>query len=182
MRDYPRKDEQKIIEVVSHRMFLMNLIRRTSISQAALLVIIFFIMTPGASAAVTIQKISESELDEWIKAKDNKIVVTFMAAWCGPCIDELPALNKLYKKYKENGLKLVGISIDLEGPKAMQPIIDKLQVSFPVYWYGDAAVQKFSLFAIPMIFLVKDGQVVEKLPGRRSEKVLNKKIREFLSE
>ena len=63
----------------------------------------------------------------------------------------------------------------------MQPIIDKLQVRFPVYWYGDAAVQKFSLFAIPMIFLVKDGQVVEKLPGRRSEKILNKRIQEFLS-
>ena len=138
--------------------------------------------TPQAGPAVTIEKISESALDVLINARNNKIVVTFMAAWCGPCIDELPALDKLYKKYKEKGLKLIGISIDLEGPRAMQPIIDKLQVSFPVYWYGDPAVQKFSLFAIPMIFLVKDGQVVEKLPGRRSEKALNKKIREFLSQ
>ncbi len=138
--------------------------------------------TPQAGPAVTIEKISESALDVLINARNNKIVVTFMAAWCGPCIDELPALDKSYKKYKEKGLKLIGISIDLEGPRAMQPIIDKLQVSFPVYWYGDPAVQKFSLFAIPMIFLVKDGQVVEKLPGRRSEKALNKKIREFLSQ
>jgi len=30
--------------------------------------------------------------------------------------------------------------------------------------------------------LVKDGQIIEKLPGRRSEKVLNKKIREFLKQ
>ena len=105
-----------------------------------------------------------------------------MAAWCGPCIDELPVLNKLYQKYKKQGLKLIGISIDLEGPKAMQPIIDKLQVSFPVYWYGESAVQIFSLFAIPMIFFVKDGRIVEKLPGQRSEKALNKKIREFLGQ
>ncbi len=33
-----------------------------------------------------------------------------------------------------------------------------------------------------MIFFVKDGQIVGKLPGRRSEKVLNKKIREFLGQ
>ena len=158
----------------------MNLIRRTSITQAVLLIIIFFIMTPGAGAGVTIQKISESALDELINAKNNKVLITFMAAWCGPCIDELPALNKLYQKYEKQGLKLIGISIDLEGPKAMQPIIDKLRVSFPVYWYGDSAVQKFSIYAIPMIFFVKDGQVVEKLPGRRSEKELGKKIREFL--
>jgi len=163
-------------------MILMNLIRRTSITQAVLLIIIFFIMTPDAGAGVTIQKISESALDELIKADNNKILITFMAAWCGPCIDELPVLNKLYQKYQKQGLKLIGVSIDLGGPQAMQPIIDKLRVSFPVYWYGETAVQKFSLFVIPMIFLVKDGQIVEKLPGRRSEKELSKKIREFLGE
>jgi thioredoxin-like negative regulator of GroEL len=137
-------------------------------------------MIPDAGAGITIQKISESELDELIKADNNKILITFMAAWCGPCIDELPVLKKLYQTYKTQGLKLIGISIDLEGPRAMQPIVDKLKISFPVYWYGESAVQKFSIFAIPMIFLVKDGQIIEKLPGRRPEKELNKKIRGFL--
>jgi len=147
---------------------------------AVLVILCSVSSTPQAEPAVTIEKISESALDELINARNNKIVVTFMAAWCGPCIDELPTLNKVYKKYREHGLNLIGISIDLAGPRAMQPIIDKLQVRFPVYWYGEAAVQKFSVFAIPMIFFVKDGQIVGKLPGRRSEKVLNKKIREFL--
>ena len=159
----------------------MDLIRRTLISLAPLLVIVLFIMNSDASAAVTIQKISEPALDELINARNNKVVLTFMAAWCGPCIDELPVLNKLYHKYKAQGLKLVGISIDLNGPQAMQPIIDKLKVGFPVYWYGESAVQKFSIFAIPMIFLVKDGRIVEKLPGRRPGKELDKKIREFLA-
>jgi len=160
----------------------MNLMKRTLLFTVVLLFIISLSIHSDAGAAVTIQKISESALDELIKAGNNKILITFMAAWCGPCIDELPVLNKLYQKYQKQGLKLIGISIDLEGPKAMQPIVDKLKISFPIYWYGDTAVQKFSLFAIPMIFLVKDGQIIEKLPGRRSEKVLNKKIREFLKQ
>lgn len=160
----------------------MDLIRRTLISPAVLLVMVFFIMNTDASAAVTIQKISESALDELINTRNHKIVVTFMAAWCGPCIDELPVLNKLYQKYQAQGLNLIGISIDLEGPPAMQPIIDKLKVGFPVYWYGESAVQKFSIYAIPMIFWVKDGRIVEKLPGRRSGKELDKKIRKFLAE
>jgi thioredoxin-like negative regulator of GroEL len=160
----------------------MDLIRRMFISLATLLVFGFYIINIDASAAVTIQKISESALDELINAGNNKVVVTFMAAWCEPCIDELPVLNKLYQKYKAQGLKLIGISIDLGGPQAMQPIIDKLKVGFPVYWYGESAVQKFSLFAIPMIFWVKDGRVVDKLPGRRSKRELDKKIRKFLAE
>ena len=161
---------------------MMKLIKPLRLPTVALLLIFFLSVDIDASSAVTIEKISESLLDELIKAENNKMVVTFMAAWCGPCIDELPSLNRLYQKYKPQGLTLIGISIDLDGPRAMQPIIDKLQVRFPVYWYGEAAVQKFSLFAIPMIFLVKDGQVVEKLPGRRSEKELKKKVREFLNE
>jgi thiol-disulfide isomerase/thioredoxin len=160
----------------------MDLIRRTFISLAALLIFGFYIINTDASAAITIQKISESALDELVNAGNNKVVLTFMAAWCGPCIDELPVLNKLYQKYKNQGLKLVGISIDLNGPQAMQPIIDKLKVGFPVYWYGESAIQKFSIFAIPMIFWVKDGRIVEKLPGRRSRKELDKKIRKFLAE
>jgi thiol-disulfide isomerase/thioredoxin len=159
----------------------MNLIKPGLLFTAALLFIIFLSINVDANSGVSIQKISESALDELIKADNNKILITFMAAWCGPCIDELPALNKLYLKYKEQGLKLIGISIDLEGPNAMQPIVDKLKVGFPVYWYGESAVQKFSIYAIPMIFFVKDGRIVEKLPGRRSEKELNKKIREFLN-
>jgi thiol-disulfide isomerase/thioredoxin len=160
----------------------MDLIRRTFISLAALLIFGFYIINTDASAAITIQKISESALDELVNAGNNKVVLTFMAAWCGPCIDELPVLNKLYQKYKNQGLKLVGISIDLNGPQAMQPIIDKLKVGFPVYWYGESAIQKFSIFAIPMIFWVKNGRIVEKLPGRRSRKELDKKIRKFLAE
>ncbi|MDX1708555.1 MAG: TlpA disulfide reductase family protein [Desulfobacterales bacterium] len=160
----------------------MNLIRRTFVSLTALLVMALLITNTGADAAVTIQKISESELDEMIGARNNKVVISFMAAWCGPCIDELPVLNKLYHRYKDRGLKLVGVSIDLEGPRAMQPIVDKLKIGFPVYWYGESAVQKFSIFAIPMIFLVKDGRIVEKLPGRRPGRELDKKIRKFLAQ
>jgi thiol-disulfide isomerase/thioredoxin len=159
----------------------MDLIRRAPISQAVLIAVVFFIVNPDANASVTIQKISEPALDKLIRTVDNKMMVTFMAAWCGPCIDELPTLNQLYQKYKTQGLKLIGISIDLEGPQALQPVIDRLKVGFPVYWYGESAVQKFSLFAIPMIFWVQNGQIVEKLPGRRSKKELDKKIREFLA-
>ena len=158
----------------------MKMIKRVLISTVALLFVLFISIHPDAGAAVTIQKISESALDELINTRNNKMVVTFMAAWCGPCIDELPVLNKLYQKYEPQGLNLIGISIDIEGPRAMQPIIDKLKVDFPVYWYGESAVQKFSIYAIPMTYLVKDGQIIEKLPGRRTGKELDKKIRQFL--
>lgn len=123
-----------------------------------------------------IQPISEASLDELIVNKDNSQIVSFMAAWCGPCIDELPALNNLYRKYRHRGLNLIGISIDLEGAAAMQPVINRLKIEFPVYWYGEKAVQKFELAAIPLLLIIKQGEIVERLPGRRTEESLEKKI------
>lgn len=159
----------------------MTRIQGRLIFAAVLLLIALLSINVDANAGVTVQKISESALDELIHSGNQKVVITFMAAWCGPCIDELPALNKLHRKYRAKGFNLIGISIDLKGPQAMQAIIDNLKVGFPVYWYGESAIQKFSIFAIPMIYWVKDGQIIEKMPGRRTEKELDKKIRKFLN-
>ena len=143
-------------------------------------VLIFTGFSNGAMASATIQPIEETKLDELINAKKGRLVVTFVAAWCPPCIDELPVLNKLYHRHKKKGLKLIGITIDLEGPGAMQPIANKLKIDFPIYWFGEKGVQKFKLNAIPVLFFIKDGRVVDKLYGRRPEGDLNRKFKEFL--
>ena len=133
-----------------------------------------------AEAQITIRKIDESTLDEMMGGKDNRIVVDFMAAWCGPCVQELPELNRLHDKYKNQGFNLIGISIDLEGPEAMQPILNQLGINFPVYWYGEKAIAKYNLTAIPMLLFVKQGIVIERLRGKPPAAYLDKKIREFL--
>ncbi len=142
---------------------------------------IFSLGASRAEAGITVLPIAETTLEELLQNKDNRLIVTFMAAWCGPCIDELPALNNLYRKYKDQGLQLVGISIDLEGPAAMQPVINHLKIDFPVYWYGEKAIQKFELTAIPLLLIIKQGEIVERLPGRRPEEFLDRKIQQILN-
>jgi len=128
-----------------------------------------------------VEKMNSAELDQLMTDKDCRCLIVAMAAWCDPCRKELPALNKLYRKYKSQGLKIVGISLDLEGPRAMQPIIDKMKVEFPVYWVGENAIKDYKIDAIPLLFLIKKGKVIEKIFGKRSEKFLDKKIKELLS-
>ncbi len=153
---------------------------RLSIFAAIWGVFFFSIVASQAETGVTVKPIEEAALDALIKNKDNTLIVSFMAAWCGPCIDELPALNNLYRKYKDQGLNLIGISIDLEGAAAMQPVINELKIEFPVYWYGDKAIQKFKLMAIPLLLIIKQGEIVERLPGQRPEEYLDRKVQEIL--
>ena len=123
---------------------------------------------------------SLTELKQLITSANSRRVIVVMAAWCRPCIKELPDLVKLDKKYRHKGLNMIGISIDLEGPEAMQPFLDRYRVNFPVYWVGTKAVSELNINGIPMIMLVKDGEIVEKIVGKRSRRFLDKTIRKFL--
>jgi thiol-disulfide isomerase/thioredoxin len=48
--------------------------------------------------------------------KGKVVIVDFWATWCGPCLAELPNLKKIYEKYHDRGLEVVGISLDDDGP------------------------------------------------------------------
>jgi thiol-disulfide isomerase/thioredoxin len=145
-----------------------------------------FVLILSLSASVhadshnVVNRIDRPSLDKLLNQQDSRYVLVIMASWCAPCIDELPTLNKLHARYQSQGLHIIGLSIDFAGPEAIQPVVDRLGVLFPVYWYGEQAVQDFGLSAIPMLFFVRNGQIVEKLPGRRTEEFLEKKIKQLL--
>lgn len=145
-----------------------------------LALVIFFVGHTHSASSSIVEPIGLADLDKLMKDKDCQCLIVAMAAWCGPCREELKPLSKLYDEYKDQGLKLIGISLDLDGPEAMQRILEKAKVSFPVYWAGEEPVRKYNIFAMPMLLFIKNGEEVERVVGKRSEKFLDRKIRDFL--
>ncbi|MCG2755079.1 MAG: TlpA family protein disulfide reductase [Desulfobacteraceae bacterium] len=129
---------------------------------------------------IIVESMTSAAFDKIIADRENRYLIIFMTSWCGPCREELPGLINLNNKYKGHGLKTIGISLDYDGPMAIQPLIDKVRVNFPVYWINEEAAKKYNIYAVPMIFLVKEGEIVEKIVGMRSEKILDKKLADFL--
>ena len=123
-----------------------------------------------------------------ITSQNKVTIVDFWAAWCAPCRKENPNLVKLYEKYHDKGLEIVGVSLDGNGrqqdPKAawMKAIEDDgltwHQVSNLKY-FEDPIAQSYSIRAIPATFVLdSEGKIIGKeLRG----KALEDKIGELLN-
>lgn len=128
-----------------------------------------------------VQTVSIQQFDDIVR-QPGHCIVAVMAAWCHPCIEELPALNALAQGYKDKGLRVVGLSLDYAGPDAMQPIIERLKIKFPIYWAGEDAIEHYNIIKIPLLIMFRDGRHVKRLEGGRHRAALEREFAAFLAQ
>ena len=120
------------------------------------------------------------ELESIVTDESFSGILVAMASWCPPCREELPVLAELYRQYREAGINIAAVSVDMDGPSAVQPLINELKIPFPVYWVGKSAVQHYKLVGIPTLMVYRHGRLMEKIPGSQSRKIIEKKIKALL--
>jgi thiol-disulfide isomerase/thioredoxin len=148
----------------------------------ATVVLLPFLLASNPSWAeprIKVQSTDKAGIEKIVKQSEGAVMVV-LAAWCFPCRQELPTLIKLYDKYKSQGLEMVGISVDFGGPSMIQPLLDKEHVNFPVYWVDEQVVRDLNIRGIPLLFLVRDGEIIQEVVGKQSEAFLEKKIAQLL--
>jgi peroxiredoxin len=59
------------------------------------------------------------------------VMVNFWATWCPPCLEEMPAMERLYRQHRERGFVLVAVSVDAD-PKKVSPFVVQHRLTFPV--------------------------------------------------
>jgi thiol-disulfide isomerase/thioredoxin len=75
--------------------------------------------------------------------KGQVVMLNFWASWCGPCRQEMPLLENIYKKYNKMGFTLIGVNVEPDSKEA-EGFLKQLQnpVSFPVIYDKDSTVSK----------------------------------------
>ncbi len=71
----------------------------------------------------------------------NPVVLIFWATWCEPCKQQMPLYQRLYERYREQGLQVVAISMD--GPETISQsgaVVRRLGLTYPVVSDVDTAV------------------------------------------
>ena len=72
---------------------------------------------------------SQTRIDDW---EGRWVVINYWAEWCAPCREEIPELNRLYAEAGAAGPLVVGVNYDNLKPADLQPLIQRMQIGFPV--------------------------------------------------
>jgi len=109
--------------------------------------------------------------------KGKVVVLDFWATWCGPCREELPHVQQLYKKMKDKGVVILGINS--QNKKKVKSFLKRNNYTFTnLYDANQSVTAKYHVNAIPSVFVInRQGKVSAHLLGYHTEAMLRKAIK-----
>jgi peroxiredoxin len=102
--------------------------------------------------------------------KGKVVLVNFWATWCPPCRKEMPDLNALYQRFKDQGFVILAISDEEVGK--VKPFIAERNISYPVMLDPGRKVNDlFQVEGIPKSFVYdREGKLVAQSIDMRTQK------------
>jgi cytochrome c biogenesis protein CcmG/thiol:disulfide interchange protein DsbE len=95
------------------------------------------------------------------------LVLNFWATWCQPCVDEVPSLDALQRRFAKKGLVVLGVSVD-ENPNLYKQFLAKNNISLlTVRQPSKQLSQDYGTFKYPESYLIdQSGIVIRKVIGK----------------
>jgi len=125
--------------------------------------------------------------------KGKVVVINFWATWCGYCVEEIPAFEKVYKEFGSN--KKDVIILGVAGPKTKQNLnnvdvekdkiisfLNKNKITYPTLMDETGkSFDNYKVRALPMTYVInKDGYLEGFVNGAITDEQLRKAINETL--
>jgi peroxiredoxin len=122
---------------------------------------------------------------EAIHLKDYRgkaVLLNFFATWCGPCRIEMPWFVDLQKKYRSQGLEIIGVAVDESRPEKLLSFTQALNVNYPIVQATDSMVSAYGgIMGLPMSFYIgRKGNIAAVVPGVISKDDIEANLKRIL--
>jgi len=111
------------------------------------------------------------------------VLLDFWATWCGPCRIEIPWFTQMEQQKKDKGFAVLGVSMDDDGWKAVNPFVAEMKINYRVLLGNDDVAKNYGgLDALPTTFLIdRDGKIAAVHVGLASRKDFEESVDDLLS-
>jgi len=93
--------------------------------------------------------------------RGSVVLVNVWATWCGPCRAEMPLLERMYERHRDEGFVILGLSVDRAPAEAVRAFARQRGVTYPIAVVGPDGVSAFGgVHGYPTSFLIDRGGVV----------------------
>ena len=90
--------------------------------------------------------------------KGQVIVLNFWATWCPPCREEMPSMERLYRRFKSKGFTILALSIDSRAEEVVGPFVKSFGLTFPVGLDPKMTVAgEYRMAGLPTSILIERG-------------------------
>jgi peroxiredoxin len=116
--------------------------------------------------------------------KGHVLILDFFASWCHPCVESIPHIVDLKKRYGKQGLQVLGLSLD-EDKDDFMDLMSASRVNYPVALADEELQTNYGLRSIPLLVLIdKKGNVANIYMGLTKEttRSLETEIQKLLTE
>jgi cytochrome c biogenesis protein CcmG, thiol:disulfide interchange protein DsbE len=90
------------------------------------------------------------------------VLINLWATWCGPCVVEMPSIQRLYDRYRDAGLQVVGIAVDDPGfEDRIREFVNEHKLTFEILHDGSGSIERaYQAMGLPATFIVgRDGKI-----------------------
>ncbi len=95
---------------------------------------------------------------------DRKVImVNFWETWCPPCMSELPELERLYEKYREEGFVILGVCSNSE-PDTIRSTMLQMGMTYPVFMSVDSLSRYQTQYVPTTVFVNGLGELLHDEP------------------
>jgi thiol-disulfide isomerase/thioredoxin len=105
------------------------------------------------------------------------------ASWCGPCRMGIPHLNRLYDRYRDRGLVVIGVSVD-ERPADVEAFVRVTPIKYPSGMMNPGLAKLLGeTDSVPTSLLVdRNGKLRRKFVGYVEPELMEREITKFLAD